>query len=244
MTIIKNIEAKNPPIVIFSSFEKSLLTKAKKFVEDMYSRQAKNEQITQGGHGIDHTQRVTGMSSFLAYAEKKPPFLPVFAALLHDIGRAVSKDKRSKNHLHGKLSLEIAQEFINAQPISLTDKLLIKNAVEDHPFLNEKVRQSYVVKILMDADRLDALGAMAPVQAASYKWNLPLYKEKPISTEDSQVDSIYGHFGVRIPAWADMMWTKSGKRIAQERLKFLKKFNDEFVKEITFMQKTYDQLGI
>jgi len=237
---VKNLEDQAPPKVALSSFEKSTLIKAKKFVEEIYA----TEQITHGGHGLDHAHRVTGMSSVLGTLEKQPPFLPILAALLHDVGRTISSDKRSQDFLHGQLSREIASEFITSLEISKENKILVENALEDHPFLNEKVRQSYVVKILMDADRLDNLGALGPVKAGSYKWYLPLYRGKPKTSKDDEIDSIYGHFAVRMPQWADMMWTESGKKIAAQRVKFLNEFSEEFVKEITFMQKSFDQLEI
>jgi len=223
----------------FSKQELAILKKAKQFTKSKFE----NHVSKVGGHGLDHAMRVTGVAAYLSSKESKNPFLPVLAAILHDVGRA-SDDPRSQNFLHGKLSRELTEHFLSTLKLIKEDKILVENAIEDHPFLNEKVRESYVVKILMDADRIDSLGAMSPIKAASYKWNLPLYTGESSSVEDGEIDSVYGYFGVRILEWGNMMWTKTGKKMAAKRLKFLKKFNEEFVSEITFMNKCFNELNL
>ena len=226
-------------MINFSKSELSILKKAKQFAQDKYS----SHQAKFGGHGIDHAMRVTDLAAYLCLKENQPPFLPVLTALLHDVGRA-SDDPRSQNSLHGQLSREIVDQFLSSLTLTKEDRMLVENAIEDHPFLNEKVRQSYIVEILMDADRIDSLGAMSPLKAASYRWDLPLYTGNLKLAEDGQIDSIFGYFGVRVPEWGKMMWTKTGKKLATKRLKFLKKYNQEFVKEITFMEDCFSELKI
>lgn len=226
-------------MIKFSKRELDILKKTKKFVEAKYA----NHRPKVGGHGIDHAKRVVGVAAYLSQKEKQPLFLPVLAAFLHDVGRT-SDDPRSLNYLHGQLSMEISQQFLTSLGLTEMEKSLVENAIEDHTFLNEKVRESFVAKILMDADRLDSLGAMAPVKAASYRWDLPPFSRNTKPAEDGEIDSIFGYFGIRNISWAEMMWTETGKKMSSERVKFLKKYNKQFVKEITFMDDCFNKLKI
>lgn len=235
---------KNSPTVTLSNDERVVLKKTLAFIIDYYQKQQKSGETSIGGHGLNHAKRVAGVASFIAVNEKKPPFLPILSALIHDLGRA-SQDSRSKSRLHGQLSREIADPFIKKLSLTDGDKNTVTNAIEDHPFLNSQVRNSYVVEILMDADRLDTLGAIAPVKSASAHWQLPLVGKINLAYGDeSRIDSIYGYFGVRIPQWANMMWTKTGKRIAKERLNFLMQFNKKFLEELQFMESCFKNLNL
>lgn len=234
---------KNLPNITLTEIERMMLKKILEFITDYYQKQQKLGKVM-GGHGFDHARRVAGVASFIAVNENKPPFLPILSALIHDIGRS-NKEERSRNRLHGQLSREIVHPFIKKLPLTKEDKNIVENAIEDHPFLNNKVRKSYVVEILMDADRLDTLGAISPVKAASSLWQLPLVGKINLEYGDeSRIDSIYGHFGVWIPKWANMMWTKTGQKIAKERLKFLKQFNKKFLEEINFMEDCFKNINL
>lgn len=234
---------KNLPATTLTKDERVILKKTLEFIIDYYQKQQKLGEVMVG-HGFDHARRVAGMASFIAVNENKPPFLPILSALIHDIGRA-NKDSRSRNRLHGQLSREIVDPFIQKLSLTRGDKNTVVNAIEDHPFLNNKVRKSYVVEILMDADRLDTLGAIAPVKSASILWQLPLVGKINLRYGDeSRIDSIYGYFGVWIPEWANMMWTKTGQKIAKERLKFLKQFNKKFLEELNFMENCFKNLNL
>lgn len=229
--------------VIFNKDQNKQLSRVKNFAQDFYQRSEKSGDLSDGGHGFDHAQRVTGLAAYLAKLEKVDPFLPVISALIHDLGR-VANDPRSKNSFHGQLSREIVKDFIS-QLLDGKNLEIVLNAVEDHPFLNEKVRQTQTVKILMDADRLDAFGMLAPVRSAMTKWRLPIYqKNLNSSTADHNVESIYTDFGVRIPEWYDMFWTKSARKIATPRLKFLKNFNKKFIQEIELSMGYFESLNL
>ena len=231
--------------VRLTSEQKVILKKARIWAE-VFFKKAKNEKrLVVGGHGFDHNQRVAGMASTISLMEDRDPFLPILTSLIFDIGRA-SADPRSRNWHHGQLSREIADNFIDSLPLlGKNDKLLVKNAIEDHPKLNENVRRSYVVEIVMDADRLDTLGALAPVRVAAHRWKLPLFSlEASISTKDSEIKTIYQDFALRSKEFYDMLWTKSARRIAKPKLTFMVKFIKEFRNEASFAHKAFDDLDI
>lgn len=218
----------------FSSLQLQILKSVRKFANNIYSE---HTDIKIGGHGLDHAERVAGTAAYLSIKEKQNPFLPVLAALLHDIGRT-STDPRALNSLHGQLSKEICHNFLAELKLSKGDKKMVEYAIEDHPFLNDKVRKSYVSEILMDADRLDGLGAIGPIRAAAMNWKLPVMSEGKSSAE-GKIKSIYGHFGIRMLEWVDMMWTESGKELAKERATFLRKYNSQLHEELELSEGNF-----
>lgn len=218
----------------FTPHQLQMLKKARIFAKNIYDG---HTDIKMGGHGIDHAERVAGIAVYISVKENHDPFLPVLAALLHDIGRA-NKDPRALNSLHGQLSKEMSQEFLSRLELSEADRKMTEEAIEDHPLLNKKVRESYVVKILMDADRLDGIGAIGPIRAAAMNWRLPIISNKT-SISSEELNSIYDHFGIRMLEWVDMMWTESGKELASERAVFLKKYNSQLHEELELSEGNF-----
>lgn len=239
------IEDFDPPKAILSKDEKRILRKAKLWAKKFFIKAEKEGRVVMGGHGFDHTQRVAGMAATLSVMEGYRPFLPVLTSLLFDVGRT-GKDPRSHNYLHGKLSAEFANKFLEGLPLfSRKDKTLVKNAMEDHPLLNKDVKRSFVVEIVMDADRLDSLGALGPVRAAATRWKLPLYSDQVNKSEiEKEIKSIHQDFAYRLTKWYDSLWTSSAKKIAEPRIKFLKDFIKEYEKEASFMLKAFKNLKI
>lgn len=199
-----------------------------------------------GSHGFDHNQRVAGIAAVLAHYEGHPPFLPVLTALIFDIGRT-STDPRAHSWQHGKLGKEMAERFVAGLPLQPDERELILNAIEDHPKLNEQIpeeRRTWLTKILMDADRLDTIGALAPVRAAATRWRLPLWSNDINTTreEGSGMTTIFQDFAYRIPDWFNNMWTDTGRRIAEARMPHLRAFIEEYKREAGFMQGAFNKI--
>lgn len=220
-----------------------ILKKVYNFVKDFYSN-AQKQGVNKGGHGFDHTERVVGFTIAVARKERVNIFLPVLSALIHDLGRA-SNDLRSSNYHHGELSWEFAKDLITSLPLNPQDIILVKNAVEDHPRINQFVRESYLVKILMDADRQDLLGATGTLRSAAHRWYLPLFPKKiNTKTPEEDIETIYQDIAFRIPDAYDLMWTEAGKKMGKNRVEFTRKFIKQFEKEVTEAQNLFDSLKL
>lgn len=200
-----------------------------------------------GGHGFDKVMRQAGMAAVLAFREGHPIFLPVLTAMVMDVGRA-TQDPRSKSYQHGGLSREMieADLFGQLDIITAEDKTLIGNAVEDHSKLNERVRRSYVVEVVMDADRLDCLGALGPLRAAAWRPNIPLIlpEETDVRSGDTEIQTVWQDMAVRHMEWVDMLWTETAREIARPRVKFYRDYLAELQLETSFMYNAFRQLGL
>lgn len=243
----ERLEDGSPPEVKFTTEQKLALDKTYAWVKEFFNDAEEKKKFIMGGHGLDHTERVAGMTATLSVLEKEDPFLPVLAALLIDVGRT-SDDPRSKNYMHGQLSREMASFFLRSLGIlSNEDREIVENAIADHSRRNSDVRTSKVVKTVMDADRLDSLGALGPVRAAATRWRNPLFIPREVegqSTADDNIESIYYDFAYRVVEWYGMLWTASARQIARPRVEFLLEFNKEYKKEAGFMHTSFDNMKL
>lgn len=200
-----------------------------------------------GGHGFDKTMRQAGMAAVIALGEGYSIFLPVLTAMVMDVGR-VTQDPRSTNYQHGLLSREMVESDLlpSLDSLNQEDRELIGNAVEDHSKLNENVRRNYVVKVVMDADRLDCLGALGPLRSASWRPNIPLILPDEIETHsvDSQIQTMWQDMSVRHMEWVDMLWTQTAQGIARPRVQAYREYLARLQVETSFSYNAYKQLRL
>ena len=114
---------------------------------------------------------------------------------------------------------------------------IISDAIRDHSFSQNKIPKTSEGKILQDADRLDALGAIgiARVFATGGSLNRPFYnindpfcKKRLPDDETWTVD----HFFQKLLKLESLMNTKSGKAEAKKRTRILKEFLNQLKQEI------------
>ena len=188
------------------------------------------------GHDWWHIHRVRNLAKKIAVKEGGNLFLVEMAALLHDL------DDWKLNHSTNKSRAENWLKKIQIEKPDLEKILEIIDQVSFKGAGVETHATSVEAKIVQDADRLDAIGAIGIARAFSYggfkkralydpdiKPNLNMTKEE---YKKSTAPTIT-HFYEKLLLLKDLMKTKSGKRIAEERHKFMLKFLDEFYKEWT-----------
>jgi uncharacterized protein len=112
----------------------------------------------------------------------------------------------------------------------------IAYAIENHRYKKQAVPKSLEAKILQDADRLDAIGAVSIGRIFSYggEHKRPMYDPKipPKSYYDSNAATSINHFFEKnLLLEPDTFNTKMACQIAQERYKYTKNFVERFLKE-------------
>lgn len=177
------------------------------------------------GHDVLHTLRVVKNAKMLNSENEGNDFIITLSALLHDA------DDR-------KIFPETAENNGNARKIlgkygvskEITDRIIdIINCVS---FTAEKTPDSIEGKIVQDADRLDAIGAVGIARCFSYggNHNRPLYEEKDFLGEGSG-DSSIAHFYNKLLKLEGLMNTKKGREEAEKRTAFLKNYIERFKEE-------------
>ncbi len=83
-------------------------------------------------------------------------------------------------------------------------------------------------KVVQDADRLDALGAIGIARAFAYGG----YRQRPLyNPKTKQDDSTIDHFNNKILYLKKLMNTKTGLRLATSRDTFIRQYLKQFYKE-------------
>jgi len=194
-----------------------------------------NLMINDPAHDFDHIMRVFKNAQKICKKENAHEKLVLSAVLLHDIVSYPKFDKRSK--LSSIKSAEKSKKILKKFNFTKEEIQTISDTIRDHSFSRNKIPATIEGKILQDADRLDAIGAIgiARVFAVSGSEKRPFYNVKdPFCKNRVPNDEIWAldHFYRKLFKLESLMNTKSGKIEAKKRTKVLKDFLNELKKEI------------
>ncbi len=186
-------------------------------------------------HDFDHVMRVYKNAQKICKKEKANEKLVLCASLLHDIVSYPKSDKRSK--MSSTESAKKSKIILKQYDFSNDEILIISNAIRDHSFSQNKTPESIVGKILQDADRLDAIGAIgiARVFATGGSLKRPFYNiDDPFCKTRKPDDTTWtvDHFYQKLFKLESLMNTKSGKMEAKKRTKILKEFLNQLKQEL------------
>jgi len=194
-----------------------------------------NLMINDSAHDFDHIMRVFKNAQKICKKENAHEKLVLSAVLLHDIVSYPKSDKLSKSS--SIKSAEKSKKILKKFNFTKEEIQIISDAIRDHSFSRNKIPATLEGKILQDADRLDAIGAIgiARVFAVSGSEKRPFYNVKdPFCKNRMPNDEIWAldHFYRKLLKLEFLMNTKSGKIEAKKRTKILKDFLNELKKEI------------
>ncbi|TDS18800.1 uncharacterized protein DFQ03_0510 [Maribacter caenipelagi] len=206
-------------------------------------------QNAEGGHDWFHIQRVFNNSMLIAKDEDGLNLLVVsLGALLHDIADAKFNDgdeslgpKMAENFL---LSLGVPKSTIN-HVTNIIKYSSFKAGLTDDK-MKKKLFSSKELKVVQDADRLDAIGAIGIARAFNYGGfknralydpsiapNLEMTKEEYKKSEAPTLN----HFYEKLLLLKDKMNTETGKRLAEERHQYMIDFLEQFYQEWNPLKK-------
>ncbi|MEQ9716071.1 MAG: HD domain-containing protein [Candidatus Asgardarchaeum sp.] len=170
-------------------------------------------------HGWPHVERVLNVAHKIS--QKEGGHYPIIkaAVFLHDIGRYV---ERSLNSHHAVLSADIAKEFLKSIGVCDYHISEITHIIISHSFTSGIKPRSLEAKIVSDADKIDALGAVGVIRAF-------LFGE---SNGRSPNDTLQ-HFIDKLFKLPDLMYTNTGKIIARKRVKIMKVVYEELLNELS-----------
>lgn len=189
------------------------------------------------GHDFWHIWRVCQNADKICKKEKGDAFLIQMICLLHD----VYDHKFYSGNPKEKLA-EALKELDTEKLLTTSEKEnIIASCVNLGYSSNviEKQELSQEGKIAQDADRLDAVGAIAIARTFVYsgKKERPIYlpkEEQSVSAEEYQKNgskTAIGHFYDKVLKVKDKMNTQTAKDLAEERHQFVQVYLDEFLDE-------------
>lgn len=187
------------------------------------------------GHGLVHLERVVATALQLAAEEGARAEVVLPAAWLHDCVH-VAKDSPDRARASG-LAAEHAAGFLEGA--GYPERLLadIRHAIEAHSYLAGIPPRTIEAKVVQDADRLDALGAIGVARciAVGSALGRPLYQpEDPFCSARAPDDSgaSVDHFYSKLLKLAGTMQTAAGRREAERRTVFIRAFIEQLRSEI------------
>ncbi len=114
--------------------------------------------INDSAHDFQHIMRVYKNAKKICKNENANEKLVLSAVLLHDIVSYPKSDKHSK--LSSIESAKKSKKILKKFNFTQEEIQIISDAIRDHSFSRNKIPTTIEGKILQDADRLDALGAI------------------------------------------------------------------------------------
>lgn len=194
------------------------------------------------GHDFSHIERVVRNSKKIAQKEGGDLFVIELGALLHDI--ADWKFNKGDHLAGSKKAIEWLGRF-NLDPKIIDEVAYIVDNISYRGGTNKNKMRTLEGKIVQDADRLDALGAIGIARAFNFGGHIGRTmhdpKIKPMQFKDFKdykkkflVNTVINHFYEKLLLLKDKMNTKTAKKIAEDRhefmLEFLRKFHAEWDK--------------
>ncbi|HKJ27430.1 MAG TPA: HD domain-containing protein [Anaerolineales bacterium] len=189
-------------------------------------------------HDFDHVMRVYRLAETLAEKEGADIEIVRAAALLHDAESASGDtDVRMDHHeaaaiFAGKV---LAEEGWEEERIKA-----VQYCILTHRFRGDRQPNSIEAKVLFDADKLDAIGAIGAARALAYAVldGQPLYAEpsmtfqKALKTEPGEPYTAYHEYLFKLSRLKDRIQTESGKAFANARHEYLKGFFQQLRAEV------------
>ena len=191
------------------------------------------------GHDWWHVERVWRMARRLAQEENANSFLVEMTALLHDV------DDWKLSSTADNQQLTKANQWLEKLTISPDIIKQINDIIHSMSFKGAQVKsemQSLEGKIVQDADRLDAIGAVGIARTFAYGGhkNRAMYDptQKPqqhhsFADYKNNTSPTINHFYEKLLLLKDLMNTETAKKIAIIRHQRLEQFLHDFFEEVT-----------
>jgi uncharacterized protein len=175
-------------------------------------------------HDFDHVLRVLALAERIGQAEGAAMEIVRAATLLHDVARA--EEERS-GVCHARVGAERARQILADHPADKVEA--VAQAIASHRFRDEIVPQTLEAKVLYDADKLDAMGAIgiARAYALAGRRGQRLWAETPAGSlaESQSTDHTPVHeFTFKLSRLKDTLFTATARQIAQERHRYQSEF--------------------
>lgn len=212
--------------------EPELIQKAIKFVKDFFLGES-------SGHDYYHTIRVFRTATQIAELEKNQNYVNIeivkLSALLHDVDDYKISPKTYKNK--GNAVAFLRENFVDEDEISKIVEIIGEISFVG---IDSVAPKSIEGKIVQDADRLDAIGAIGVGRAFAYggkkgreMFNPEIEPKLNMNEEEykNNNSSTINHFYEKLLILKNLMNTDSGKKLAKHRTNFMNNFLDEFFEE-------------
>lgn len=173
-------------------------------------------------HDKEHIYRVLYHAMTIAKTEENVNYDVLIAAcLLHDIGR--KEQYENPKLCHAMVGGERAYRFLKESGFAEGFALHVKQCIQSHRYRQNNPPQSLEAKILFDADKLDAVGAVGIARTLLYQGIVgdPLYTYRSDGTisngSEDRTPSFFREYKFKLEKLYDRFYTDRAIEIAKER---------------------------
>lgn len=191
-------------------------------------------------HGFDHVLRVLRLVQHIGPLEGADMEVLQAAALLHDIARA---DELAGGGCHALEGAKRARSILAGHPPERVEA--VAEAIRTHRYRDEAKPTTLEARILYDADKLDAIGAVgvARAYAMAGRHGQRLWAEVAESyaarerlagrgDADRDEHTPVHEFAFKLSRLKDTLFTATARRLAEERHRFMVAFFERLEQEI------------
>jgi uncharacterized protein len=205
-------------------------------------REIVEKELSGSHHDIEHIARVYNLCLHLAEHESNVDLHVLkTAALLHDIARVKEFQDKTGKVEHAALGAEIAEEILRKLGYSKEEIGQVKHCIFVHRYRRNRGPLTIEARILFDADKLDALGAIGVARSfmMAGHFGQRIYSDVPI--EDYLRENVVGgrlegglrnvskhapnlEYELKFKNLPKRLYTKKGTQMARDRLQFMESF--------------------
>lgn len=188
-----------------------------------------------GSHDWDHTLRVHRLCRCIGEKEGADLLVAEAAAYLHDIGRA-HQDLANGGICHAEKGAALARKMLEIHPLAAERQENIIHCIAAHRFRRGEAPHTLEARVLFDADKLDAIGAVGVARAFLFAGELGARLHSPEmdvaqAPAYSVNDTGYREYVVKLSKIRSRILTDSGRRLADDRHRFMAGFFERFLEE-------------
>lgn len=186
-------------------------------------------------HDFSHVLRVYRNARIIGQEEGADMRVLLWAALLHDVG-SEKKDNASRGDSEDRRKRS-AEAFLKAVGLDEAAREKVQYAVDVHRFSRGIVPVTLEARVLQDADRLDAIGAIGIARVFLTGGSLGrefYHPDDPFCRTREPDDGKWNldHFYRKLLNLESGMHTESGKRMAARRTAVLRRYLQDLEAEI------------
>jgi len=209
-------------------------------------------------HGFDHVLRVYHLAEYIAICERADLEIVLAAVLLHDIDAAQMSENNRRGKAEARLqrkqhhhaSSEFAAQILQQEDWQPARISAVQHCILSHRFRDGcKQPQTLEARVLYDADKLDAIGAVGVARALAFALQAgqPVYTSpsskflKSGHLEPGEPHSAYHEYQFKLRKLKAGISTPTGKQLAEKRHRLMQDYFENLAAEMEFTPRPCPQ---
>jgi len=206
-------------------------------------------------HGFDHVLRVYRLAEYIAVCESADMEIVRAAVLLHDIDASQMSEKDSRvnglqRQQHHHASSEFAAQILQQEGWLAERIFSVQHCILSHRFRDDSEQpQTLEARVLYDADKLDAIGAVGVARALAFALQAgqPVFaspSDKFLESgqlEPGEPHSAYHEYLFKLRKLKASLSTPTGQQLAEDRHRLMQDYFTNLAAEMEFTTKPCPQ---